>query len=760
MLAALLLGSILAAPIVTFAVFVRPRSRGNPVGALATARRLANSLLGAAVLAIIVYFALRGLGATRRNADAAAVAIVVSVAAFLPITARWYGRARVCWGVAVLLSATYLAFMLRWTFESGLSPVGVAGGLVLWTLELIAAVLSLAYLWEMCDALGSAVWRRRIRQGARQPRPAGEMPFVSLHVPAHNEPPGMVIETLHQLIDLEYPAYEIIALDDNTPDDALWRPVEQWCGQHGVKFFHLQDWPGYKSGALNFALTKVDPRTELAGVVDSDYQIEPDFLWRCAPLFDDPRVGFIQAPQDYREWQHTPYLRRLFYSYKYFFSVTQPSRNERNGAIFAGTMGLIRRRALDEVGGWDEWCITEDAELSLRLLRAGYEGLHVDRSFGHGVMPLTFEALKSQRFRWCFGGVQLLRIHARDLLGRGKAPNRLTLSQRITYLAGSLQWFGDLLGLAFFVLLLAGAFNLGFGSGVLFRRLSGFLLFIVPLYVVMGLFRAVALVRRSTRASWADAIGAFLIWQSLSLTVVRASVRGLFAKQGEFMRTPKTGEDLRWFDAFRTNKAETFFALLGFAGMGVSLLRLHGWAGPLLAGLLVPGTVSYASAPINSLAAIRAALPPELQARRRTEWLRDRTGVRAAATATVFAASGAAATLLAVVLWPTHAPSHSPDIIGPAQGKPPASSPAGPSGSPTPSRSSPGSSPTPSPSPSGSPSSASPSSASPSSSSPSPTSASPAASTAAPTATPTPTPTATPTPAATAAAPAGAPPTG
>ena len=58
-------------------------------------------------------------------------------------------------------------------------------------------------------------------------------------------------------------------------------------------------------------------------------------------------------------------------SYKYFFAVSQPSRNERDGAIFAGTMGLIRRRALQEVGGWAEWCITEDAELSLRLCAGG-----------------------------------------------------------------------------------------------------------------------------------------------------------------------------------------------------------------------------------------------------------------------------------------------------------------------------------------------------------------------------------------------------
>ena len=85
----------------------------------------------------------------------------------------------------------------------------------------------------------------------------------------------------------------------------------------------------------------------------------------------------MQTPQDYRDWEDDRYFRRLYHSYGYFFQVSQRSRNERNGAIFGGTMGLVRTTALAAVGGWDEWCITEDAELSLRLLRSGWLGLHV-----------------------------------------------------------------------------------------------------------------------------------------------------------------------------------------------------------------------------------------------------------------------------------------------------------------------------------------------------------------------------------------------
>src|SRR5207302_4426666 len=126
--------------------------------------------------------------------------------------------------------------------------------------------------------------------------------------------------------------------------------------------------------------------------------------------------------------------------------------------IFAGTMGLLRRSALEKVGGWDEWCITEDAETSLRLLKVGYSGVYVEESMGRGIMPLTFAAFKSQRFRWCFGGMQILRKHWRDLLPWRRSPdNHLTIPQRIDYLLGSVQWFNDLVYLGFTTILFVTA---------------------------------------------------------------------------------------------------------------------------------------------------------------------------------------------------------------------------------------------------------------------------------------------------------------
>jgi len=554
----------------------------------------------------------------------------------------------------------------------------------------------------------------------------------------------MVIDTLRSLLRIDYPRFEVILVDDNTDDERLWRPVQDWCARHRVKFAHLADWPGYKSGALNYALRELtDPRAELVGVVDSDYQIEPGFLRRCAPLFAESWIGFIQAPQDYRDWSHARYYRRLYYSYQYFFAVSQPSRNERDGAIFAGTMGLIRRVALDALGGWDEWCITEDAELSLRLLRAGWSGLHVDQSWGQGIMPLTFEALKGQRYRWCFGGIQILRMHWRFLIpGRPTKENHLTTAQRWSYLSGAVQWYGDLLGLVFLAFLLAGALNLATGGGELFRKLTAFLVATVPVLVALGLVRAVALLRRGTGASWRDAIGAFFIWQSTSLVVARASVLGLFARKAAFLRTPKTSERASARESLRANWAESSLALLGLLGMAAALTRPATASGPLLAALLAFPTLGLAAAPFNSWAAQRAALPPDLRQRRRTEAARDRRALRATAAtgglAAVLAVVGGA---LALMLSPTPRPVQPPQLLPPATSK--HSHPA----SPAPSASS--------SSPSATPSSSSPTPA-PTTTTPTPT---PTPTTTAPTPTTTaPTPTTTtsaPTPAASTASPPG-----
>src|SRR6185437_12963159 len=325
MLQALLLAGLVAAPLGSLALFVPMRRRPGRAGAWSAIRRFILAVAGTVVLAAAVAGVLRLLGVSQHNLIAGVAGVVFASLIWLPVTRRWSARAHLCWSSTVFLFVVFLVYALEWTVDSHLGAASTVGGVLLWLLEVFAAMLSCAYLWEICDALGTEHWRRRITRTTPLAVPDSELPMVSLHVPAHNEPPEMVIETLRSLIRLDYPRYEVILIDDNTDDESLWRPVEAWCARHGVKFAHLDDWPGYKSGALNYVLRQLTAAdADVIGIIDSDYQVQP---------------------------------------------VSLPSRNEHDGAIFAGTMGLIRRVALDELGGWDEWVITEDAELSLRLLR-------------------------------------------------------------------------------------------------------------------------------------------------------------------------------------------------------------------------------------------------------------------------------------------------------------------------------------------------------------------------------------------------------
>jgi hypothetical protein len=350
-------------------------------------------------------------------------------------------------------------------------------------------------------------------------------------------------------------------------------------------------------------------------------------------------------------------------------------------------------------------------------------------------MPLTFEALKGQRYRWCFGGIQILRMHWRSVMpGRRGHQNHMATGQRWAYLAGAIQWYGDLLGLIFYIFLLAGAANLTTGGGQLFRKLTLFLVAAVPVMVLLGLVRAVALLRRGTGASWRDAIGAFFIWQSTSLVVARASVLALFAKKAAFLRTPKTSEKTKWWEALRANWAESVLALLGFAAIAGALTKASQLSGPLLAGLLLFPTLGLAAAPVNSWAARRAALPARLRERRATEYRRDRRSFAAGvATGGVLAVLGVAIAAV-FVLYTGHQQVQTPNLVAPAQGS--QAAPAAPSTAP--STSPPGTA-TPTPSQSGTATATPSPSASPTTPAPSPTATPSPTSSATPSASPTPT---------------------
>ncbi len=505
----------------------------------------------------------------------------------------------------IMASLTYVAALIRFTFFSGLSPVGLGLSIFLLILELLAILLSMAFGYEMTDALA--------REPSEPLRPAGSesyQPRVCLQVPAYNEPPDLLRQTLESLARLDYPNVVVQVVINNTTDPSLWQPVEALCQDLGPRFhfIHLPKWPGYKAGALNEATRRLAADVDIIGIVDADYVVRPDFLSACVPYLADPTVAFVQTPQHYRDWRDSSYLRGLFHAYRYFFDITMVARARVNAIIFGGTMGLIRLSALRDIGGWAEWCITEDAEASLRLLARGWKSVYVNQPFGEGLMPLDFDGLRRQRFRWAFGGIQILRRHVRLILGL--RPSRLTFAQRYHYLMGALGWFGEPVSVALGLFLLLATPFLALGHPLLIRQLAGVIL-VMPLFLlVAGLSRLGWGLKVATGARWRDVPFAMLVMLALSWTVTRACFHGLIRERGVFLRTPKVRTPSRLRQALASASFETSIGLAFLVAAPV-LFVLGPWPlAVVMSVMLLWQGLAWASAPAASLAAQGIELTP------------------------------------------------------------------------------------------------------------------------------------------------------
>lgn len=514
----------------------------------------------------------------------------------------WNFLAKTAWLYTIVLSLVYLAYSFGISAFATANIVGFVLASIFFFVEVSAIFLSLTYAFEAFDILCRGRWHRKITKLPEN----SYQPKVSLHIPTYNEPPDVVIKTLENLSHLHYDNYEVLVIDNNTPNESTWRQLQEACAKLGprFKFVHLEKWPGYKSGALNFGLTMTADDAELISIIDADYKVHPDFLKDLVPLFIDKKIAFVQTPQDYRGSETNAFFKAAYYGYKYFFAVSMPSRNERNAIIFAGTMGLIRKSALLEIGGWDEWCITEDAEASLRILKRGYEAFYVNKSYGKGLMPLTFEGFKKQRFRWCFGGIQILKKHWESLLPWASLldkDNKLTFAQKYYYLVGGLQWYNDLLNLFFAFFLILG------GTLSLFPQIQGFRPFTMPLliipavFLVTGLWRFLWVLRNTLHLSGREAFEAMFNFFSLGWAVTLGSVQGLIQKKGVFLRTPKVSSNLKFLSAISATQSEIFIGLCCLA-TGVAFVFFK--QNPLefaLAIMLVWESALFLSAPTFSL---------------------------------------------------------------------------------------------------------------------------------------------------------------
>ena len=421
--------------------------------------------------------------------------------------------------------------------------------------------------------LAEAVWtHKRRREFLPVESDDAYRPKVSIHVPCYNEPPEMVKQTLDALANLDYPDFEVLIIDNNTKDPAVWEPVRDYCATLGprFKFFHVAPLAGFKGGALNYLIPHTAPDAEVIAVIDSDYCVDRNWLKHMVPHFADPKIAIVQSPQDYRDQNESTFKKLCYSEYKGFFHIGMVTRNDRDAIIQHGTMTMTRRSVLEELG-WADWCICEDAELGLRVFEKGYSAAYSHNSYGKGLMPDTFIDFKKQRFRWAYGAIQIIKRHTSSLL-RGK-DTELTRGQRYHFLAGWLPWVADGMNIFFTV----GALLWSAAMIIVPTRVDPpLLIFAIPplALFVFKVGKIIFLYRRAVGVNLKDAFAAALAGLALSHTIAKAVLYGFFTTSIPFFRTPKNADNHGFWVAISEAREEVFIMLLLWgAALGIFLVQ-------------------------------------------------------------------------------------------------------------------------------------------------------------------------------------------
>src|ERR1700716_3217765 len=474
----------------------------------------------------------------------AAIAVLVGILMSLPILRLT--RATVMQALLLSATANGVGAWVATVFAYWAGHYFVFGSAFALTLGLILLVplvlIAMARIEEIAGVAFGRGPRRLIVKGATvAPATMGDsipFPKVSIHIPAYFEPVDMLKQTLDAVARLDYPNFECVVIINNTPDPEFWQPIQDHCRALGERFVFInaEKVQGFKAGALRIAMERTAVDAEIIGIIDADYVVQPDWLKDLVPVFADPRVGLVQAPQDHRDGDRSLMHYIMNGEYAGFFDIGMVQRNEANAIIVHGTMCLIRRAAMDMAGGGGGDTICEDTDLGLAIIEHGWLTHYTNHRYGHGLLPDTYEAFKKQRHRWAYGGFQIVKKHWRRFL---PGASRLSPDQRREFALGWLNWLGaESLGVLVAILNLIWVPIVAFADIAIPDKILT--LPIIAAFVV-SLVHFVALYRLRVPVKWGQMLGAMVAAMSVQWTVSRAVANGLITEHLAFARTSKGG---------------------------------------------------------------------------------------------------------------------------------------------------------------------------------------------------------------------------
>jgi len=310
----------------------------------------------------------------------------------------------------LLLSCATALFYFQWRLGV-MNPSFLAYAWIVFATEIVGFVRSLMFL----------LLAVRVPHHETPAAPAGLT--VDVFVTTLNEPVDIVRRTLLAARAIRYP-HETWLLDDGERPE-----MRQLAAETGCRYAGRTEHADAKAGNLNHALAQA--HGEFIAIFDADHVADPRFLDRTLGYFADAGLAFVQTPQEFfnvDSFEHLIRKRATSNGASFFHRVVQRSRDASNSTIFTGSSAVLRRRALDDIGGFTTATISEDVQTSFRLHAAGWRSLFHPEVLSAGLAPLDSAAYCGQRLRWAQDSLQLLLRE--NVFGN---PG-LTAQQRIAYL--------------------------------------------------------------------------------------------------------------------------------------------------------------------------------------------------------------------------------------------------------------------------------------------------------------------------------------
>jgi cellulose synthase (UDP-forming) len=332
-------------------------------------------------------------------------------------------------------------------------PVSFVPGIILYIAEMFCIVMFFISVFVVSDPI--------TRKPPRQ-QDDKDLPSVDVFVPSYNESQEILSLTLAAAAAMDYPKdkLNVFLLDDGgteakrghaDPDIAASaversEKLQALCKELGVNYLTRAENLHAKAGNLNSGLERT--KGELVAVFDADHAPEAGFLKATVGYFaDDEDLFLVQTPHFFANpdpiERNLGTYTRMPAENEMFYTMIQKGLDRWNAAFFCGSAAVLRREALEEVGGFSGITITEDCETALELHSRGWNSVYVDKPLVTGLQPETFTSFIGQRSRWCRGMIQIL------LLKNPLFKQGLTLPQRIGYVSSCFYWMFPFVRMSF-----------------------------------------------------------------------------------------------------------------------------------------------------------------------------------------------------------------------------------------------------------------------------------------------------------------------